>query len=208
MAERIPVNPGRVEWSGDNPGIYLKESPEGDWTRLASFFRIALSPHGRGQAMVVLGAPDQAAGYPEAPNLCLADNRPLMDYLLDGFLSRFPTFRGRPGLEAMAILPLQSAETLGDFESAYSEVAKGAEVSLRMTWRRIGKPFAVEVAPDQCATGAHDMYSLFMEAGDAEIAINDVPLSGQVVSRPFFGTTMSTAFLAFSETWVAPPGVP
>jgi hypothetical protein len=26
MTERVPINPGRVEWSGDNPGIYLKEA--------------------------------------------------------------------------------------------------------------------------------------------------------------------------------------
>ena len=32
------------------------------------------------------------------------------------------------------------------------------------------------------------------------------PLEGAVVDRQFFGRTMSTAFLAFSETWVTPAG--
>ena len=154
--------------------------------------------------MVVLGAPDQAAGHPQAPNLCIADNIPLARYLLDGYLSKFPTFRGRAALNAMPILALDSAETLGDFDGAYAEVVRGEGVELRMTWRQIGAPFAVEVTPEQSATGAHDMYSLFMEAGEAEIVVNGQPLSGRVVTRPFFGTTMSTAFLAFSETWVAP----
>ena len=26
MTERVPINPGRVEWSGDNPGIYLRQA--------------------------------------------------------------------------------------------------------------------------------------------------------------------------------------
>jgi hypothetical protein len=34
--------------------------------------------------------------------------------------------------------------------------------------------------------------------------INGAPLPGQIADRQFFGRTMSTAFLAFSETWVTP----
>ena len=45
---RVPVNPGRVEWAGDNPGIYLRESPDGPWTALGIFFRVLFSEHGQG----------------------------------------------------------------------------------------------------------------------------------------------------------------
>lgn len=48
--ERIPINPGKVEWSGENPGIYLKESADGPFVSLVSFFRVICSPHGRGHA--------------------------------------------------------------------------------------------------------------------------------------------------------------
>jgi hypothetical protein len=48
------------------------------------------------------------------------------------------------------------------------------------------------------------MYSVFLEAASAEICINGTALAGKVASRQFFGRTMSTAFLAFSETWVTP----
>ena len=60
---RIPHNPGRVEWSGENPGIYLKEnSQDTSYSTLALFFRVVMSPHGRGTAAIVLGAPDKAGG--------------------------------------------------------------------------------------------------------------------------------------------------
>jgi hypothetical protein len=35
---------------GRNPGISLKETPDGPFVSVASFFRVVLSPHGRGHA--------------------------------------------------------------------------------------------------------------------------------------------------------------
>lgn len=64
MAETI-LFPGRVEWSGENPGISLKEQPDGPFTVLASFFRVVLSPHGRGHALVLLQSPGEEAPPPE-----------------------------------------------------------------------------------------------------------------------------------------------
>ena len=51
---------GTVEWSGENPGISLKESPDGPFIALASFFRVVLSPYGRGHALVLLQSPQLA----------------------------------------------------------------------------------------------------------------------------------------------------
>lgn len=203
--QRIPVNPGKVEWVGDNPGIFLKESEDGDWVSLALYFRVVYSPQGRGKAILVLDQPDGGAGYPHANNLCITDNEPMMRYLVADYARHFPAFRDRSGLRAVTYLPLESSETLGDFRGEYSEVVHGGGVSLRMTWRQIGQPVAIEVTPEHAVTGAHDMYNVFIPAGQAEIAINGQLLSGSVISRPLFGQTMKSAFLAFSETWVTPP---
>ena len=56
MADVVTFN-GNVEWSGENPGISLKDNPDGPWTNLASFFRVVLSPYGRGHALVLLQSP-------------------------------------------------------------------------------------------------------------------------------------------------------
>ena len=71
MNPNKPRNPGTVEWSGDNPGIYFKEDPDGDWTALGLFFRVTLSPYGRGHVMIVMDQPNEALGYPDANNICL-----------------------------------------------------------------------------------------------------------------------------------------
>jgi hypothetical protein len=39
MADPIVFH-GNVEWSGENPGISLKETPDGPFVVLASFFRV------------------------------------------------------------------------------------------------------------------------------------------------------------------------
>ena len=76
MADPI-VFPGTVEWSGENPGISLKDQPDGPFVALASFFRVVLSPHGRGHALVLLQAPESASPPRERANYCLHDNEAL-----------------------------------------------------------------------------------------------------------------------------------
>ena len=87
---------------------------------------------------------------------------------------------------------------------SYSEELTADDVTVQMTWKDLQPPMAVEVGPNESATKAHDMYAVFLEATDARITINGTALQGQVVNRQFFGRTMSTAFLALSETWVNP----
>ena len=204
MTKRIPVNPGDVEWCGDNPGIYLKTDPEGNWSTLAIFFRIMLSPYGRGHTMIVLDAPDEAIGYPQSNNFCLTDNDAMTDYLLSEFLAKFPTFKDKAGIKAMSRFAIEQVGFEGDMKTVYREVVKGGGVEATMQWNNMGEPMAVEVSPRDCATGEHDMYSVFLEAADASVIVNGKTLPGQVVDRQFFGKTMSTAFLAVSETWVKP----
>lgn len=198
-----PVNPGKVEWSGENPGIYLKDA-EGRWQTLAVHFRVVTSPHGPGSGVVVIGAPSTDAGYPEAPNLCLSNNEPLMRWLVGNFVSRFASFRDSAGLRAMTYHPASRFTTTGDGRTFHQEHSAGSDVEVSLRWEVLSLPFAVDVPPGMSATGAHQMYSVFVEAGDGSIALNGKRMPGKVIQRDFLDRRMSTAFLAFSETWVKP----
>ncbi len=202
MSANTAIDAGTVEWAGDNPGIYLKESVDGDWKRLALYFRVVISPAGPGTAMVVLSSPDHGDGI-AAGNVCITDNMAMLEYLVDGFVSRFPTFRNRPGLAAMTRLKLVAAETVAGVDT-HEEIVCAEKLALRMKWTGLGAPFAVNVDPPQSATGSHRMYSAFRQASDASIRIDEQVLKGKVVNRPFFGISMSSAFLAFSEIWISP----
>ncbi len=205
---RTSVNPGRVEWSGENPGIYLKTDTDGDYTTLALFFRVVLSRKGRGTAALILGAPDKNVGWPDAPNFLITDNQQMMRWIVDGWVTKMPTFKGRAGLSGMRWLGLDSCvRRPSDLTNHYSEVLRGSGVELEMNWRGLGEPIPVEVTAENSATGEHEMYSVFQEAQQADIIVNGTALSGDVSGREFFGRPMSTAFLAFSETWVTPATV-
>ena len=197
-----PINPGKVVWSGENPGIYLKDA-QGEWQALASYFRVVTSPFGPGAGMLVLGAPRRAAGWPDAPNFCLSTSEPMMRWLVKDFVSQFASFRGMDGLAAMTYLAADSTRTDGDGRF-HQETVGGAGVVARMRWDGLSSPFAVDVPRAMSATGKHQMVSVFVEAESASIQVNDQALPGQVIERDFLGRRMRTALLAFSETWIEP----
>ena len=198
-----PVNRGTVEWSGENPGIYLKNA-EGAWQALAVYFKVVTSQLGSGTGAVVLGAPSTASGFPTAPNLCLSNNEPLMRWLVERFVSQFASFRNAAGLTGMSFLPATSFATEGDGRTFHQEALAGQGLSVVLRWDDLSQPFAADVAPAMSATGKHRMYSVFVEAQRGSITLNGSRMPGQVIQRDFLDRRMSTAFLAFSETWIRP----
>ena len=201
MADPI-VFAGEVEWSGENPGISLKEDPNGPFVTLASFFRVVLSPHGRGHAVVLLQSPGDANPPADRANYCLHDNEALARYLISDFLSHFGTFKGLPGLENLTYRRLDKVETSGDPASTYSEIVKAGDLDVRMTWSGLGKPFCFALPPDKSATGKHHMPSLFVGCDDATVTVNGRKLPGKAIPREMAGHKLTTAMLAFSETWI------
>jgi hypothetical protein len=196
------VFPGTVEWSGENPGISLKEKPDGPFVSLASFFRVVLSPHGRGHALVLLQSPQDANPPADRANYCLHDNERLARYLVSDFVSHFGAWKGLPGLGSLIYRSLDSVEASGDPASSYSETVKAGDLTVRLTWSGLGKPFCFALPPDKSATSKHHMPSLFVGCRDATITVNGRALPGKPVPREIAGQTITTAMLAFSETWV------
>ncbi|WP_341648195.1 hypothetical protein [Thauera humireducens] len=198
------VKPGAVDWTGDNPFIYLKTDPEGDWSALALYFRIALSPHGVGQAMLVLEAPYQPE-YPKARRLMLTDNPVMARYLVDDFVKHFGLFRPCTAL-------LDSVSIVGGAQFSCHDEGKGLHIqrathaqeglSLEMHWEGLQRPFMAAVPADKTQTGVHEMFSVFQPATSGWVAVNGERLPGTTVERDFFGSRAASAALAFSETWV------
>ena len=201
MAEPL-VFPGTVEWSGENPGISLKETPDGPFVALASFFRVVLSPHGRGHALVLLQSPQDPEPPAERGNFCLHDNEALARYLIAGFVSHFGAFNGQVGLDRLIYRRLDGVEASGDPASSYSEIVRAGDLNVRLTWSGLGEPFCFALPPDKSATGKHHMPSLFVGCRDATISVNGRALPGKPVPREIAGRTITTAMLAFSETWI------
>jgi hypothetical protein len=99
------VHPGEVDWSGENPGMYLKETPDGPFVTLVSFFRVVASPYGRGHALILLEAPLLHRSLPEALNVCVTDNDPLARYLVSDFAAHFGAFKNAAALSTWTTCP-------------------------------------------------------------------------------------------------------
>ena len=202
MTNASPIHPGPVAWTGENPGIYLKDTQDGPWTGLMCFFRIFYSSHGMGSGIVVLDKPGVAQGYPDVANFCISDNEPLARYLVAEFFSKFVSFRVSPGTQAVTHLPMIECRREGSTLSTYSEIVRARDVEVVATWKKLGAPYAVDMPAENGPTKIHQMYSLFLDAADGSVTVNGKPLSGKVMQRDFAGTRKSTAFLAFSESWM------
>jgi hypothetical protein len=194
-----PYTTGTVDWTGENPGMYLKADPTGDWTSLLCFFRVTWSPHGIGHAVVVLEDPSGEKGD---GNYCLTDNEPMARYLVDGFMSNFGAYRGRALLKTLPYRTLDRVERSGDSRTRYVETIYAGATVIELVWDRLGPPYAVDMPASLTATGQHQMYSLFVDSDEAHCTVNGRRLPGSVVPRPVAGRESRSAFLAFSETWI------
>ncbi len=182
--------------------MYLKEKADGPFVTLVSFFRVVVSPHGRGHALVLLESPMLNTSLPEALNVCVTDNDPLARWLVKDFVTSFGSFKGVPALASMEYIPLRGVQASGDQRASYMEWVKGDGIEATLSWEELGEPFMVDLPKEKSATGHHELYSLFVDAGRVTATVNGRRLRGQPVPREFAGRKSSTAFLAFSETWV------
>ncbi len=201
-----PVTPGVVDWTGENPGILLKDT-EGNFSAMALFFRVAWSPVGQGQVLLLYGTPGEVEGPVNAPNVLMADNMALANYLKDNFIGKLGAFRAAPAFDTLPLKTVQTVRSDGDpMGHRYSETVTGEGLSVQLVWEDLEKPKALELTPEQVGTGEHTMFTLLVPARTAQIIVNGHCLSGTVGERVQAGFETTTAFLYFSETWVIPPG--
>ena len=201
---RPVINPGKVDWSGVNPGMYLKETADGPFVTLISFFRVMLSPHGKGHAAFLLLDPHGNGKDARKPNVCITDNEPLAVYLRDGFVANFGAFKTASNLRATRMEPGWDFQASGDGSTTHTEWCRSTIGQVSLSWDQLGAPFIVEMPKDKSATGKHEMFSLFVESPSVRATINGNSVTGRAFPREFAGKKdSSTAFLAFSETWVS-----
>ena len=198
-----PVNRGTVEWSGENPGIYLKDA-DGAWQALAVFFKVVTSPFGRGSGRNRPRRTGERDGISGGPQLCLSNNEPLMRWLVERYVSNFASFRNAAATERHV---LSARGIVGDRR-------RRPDVSPGVAWRRgLGRRAALGGSRAAFRRGRRAIDVSDGKAPDVQrirrgergiISVNGSRMRGQIIQRDFLDRRMSTAFLAFSETWIAP----
>ena len=199
-----PITPGVVDWTGENPGILLKND-DGSFSAMALFFRVAWSPVGQGQVLLLYGTPNAEQGSAEAPNVIISDSREMSDYLLENFIGKLAAFRDAPAFNGLQHLVAQSIQTDGDaMQERYTETVSGEGYSVQLVWEQLEHPRALELMPHQVGSGIHSMFSVLVPAQQASILVNGKPLPGKLGTRVQADVETTSAFLYFTETWIIP----
>jgi len=117
-------------------------------------------------------------------------------------VANFGAFRGIAGLAGLRYRKIDEVQTAGDARSHYSESVRAGDLAVSLAWQGLGEPFCFALAPPQSATGKHYMPSLFIGCQSAAVTVNGIRRPGAPIPREVAGHKISTAMLAFCETWL------
>lgn len=198
------IKTGTLDWTGDNPFIYLKTDAEQDWSSLSLYFRIASSDFGSGQAILVLDNPYEQ-GMGTETRVMITDNQPLAEYLLAEFVRHFGLFRQAVALDHLNIIADGVFTTTNRFPDVVIESVSSLQAGLKvdMQWHDMQQQaICVDLPQSQTQTQKHEMMCVFHPAQSAQVLVNGVALQGTTIERDFNGTRAQSASLANSETWV------
>lgn len=183
-----PSRPGKVYLSGENPWIFLSDTPGGAARTQVSVWRIHWSPVGPGHVCFVIIGDAQAPG---AVRVALYDSKPLLDYLTNDVLGTYnASYLERP------FTPVGGATFAagGDSITERREICKSATHSVELVWRDLGAAGLVDILPGSRASNPFGITYLRIPAGRAEVRYNGRPAPGLSVPNE--------SFLAFGETWI------
>lgn len=188
------VKLGKVFVSGENPVIRLLDRPDGTAQVVASFWRIVWSPVGPGHVCFVTTGDGSSRDH---LRIALVDNRKLFDYLTNEVLGVFDaSYRDRPFQVVQATFG-----SSGDALNEWKETCTAERYKIELVWRDFYPPFQLDT-PTGGARNPFGVTSFFVPARAADVRVNGVKLPGNVYPQMRGPAQSSSAFLAFSETWV------
>lgn len=198
MAERPINNPGRVLIAGENHVLRLRSDPKGPDAALVNHFRLRLSPHGPGHAVFMLA--DSNAADPR--NACYTDNPALAAWLLDWYLLGSPLYQDLKGLSDLPIVAGGGFTCVDELPSRWTETVKAGDVTVQAVWNDLASPYHVERFGQPGQKNAMDVFSVLQSASYASLFVNGQQIPGVVFPRQVGDQPITSAFLAFAESWV------
>jgi hypothetical protein len=189
------VKVGKVFVSGENPVIRLLDKADGTVLTTASFWRIVWSPVGAGHVCYYTSGDGKS---PTDLRIALVDNERLYEYLTNEMLGTYDkSYTERPFTVIKAAFPKSG----GDLSKEWRETCKSDKYTVELVWHDFYAPFQVDT-PVGGTRNPFGVTSLFIPAKSAQVTVNGKLAAGNVYPQKRGPALSSSAFLAFSETWV------
>jgi len=193
MSKPRLVDPGEVIMTGENSFIRLSDDGGKTIADRVSHWRVLWSPAGQGHALFIesplIGTSPRI--YSDNPGITRFLQRTIEVLLHKPF--------------ADESLPIMDAEfhRAGNSLSTVEERIVSDDGEIIMSWWDLMAPFVLTVPP-----GAMDrpigVYSTFLPARGAQLAVNGEAAGAKVFLQDRFGKPGSSCVLAWSETWIGP----
>ena len=188
------TDPNQVRLTGENSFIRLLDKEGGAQLTRVSHWRVLYSPTGAGHVLFI------QSGVTDGAVQVYADNTAMTRWLQGEIESLlYPPFAD----QALPIVQAAFSRS-GDTRSAWTETVEAPDVRIALTWSDLTEPFVLTLAAGSVAGRPHGVYSCFVPARSAKVALNDRVAAGRPYPQQRGGKDGSTACLALSETWVRP----
>ena len=191
------VKNGRVAISGENPVINLSMTGAAPNSTSVSFWRVVYSPVGMGHVCYITA--DLTGDGPSKDDIRMAftDNQDLFGYIDTAIM---PMLTGAYRKDPVHSWPATFARS-GDTRTAWKETITAEKFTVELVWKDFIQPFLLDT-PMGGTSNPYGITSMFLPARAADVIINGTRVAGQPYPRMRGTTPSSSAFLAFSETWV------
>ncbi len=196
-----PTSPtGRVIFSGENPGLTLYRPGTEQIVAAASYWRCVYSDRGEGNALIIWFDPAGAELGPFPPQAIFTDNPGVARLVTDRFTQYFGAFRDRGFAELQPVHARFFQES--DSRWYHRVVCNPGNGVIELTWWDV-MDYQMRLRQDyQLGDTRWDLATVICPCASARIEVNNRAVAGEVRSTREGPQPASSAFLAFSETWV------
>ncbi|PKO14379.1 MAG: hypothetical protein CVU39_15200 [Chloroflexi bacterium HGW-Chloroflexi-10] len=188
--------------SGENPALTLYTPETDNLTAIASYWQCELSPWGIGQVLILWLEKQNAATNEAGLGRIYTDNPPLARGLVQTLVQYFPEFQNIP----MAEFSYMDAVLQHEFDGkVYRAASRAGDMRIEIEWHKPLDQKQIVWPGFPTGPAAFDLMTIICPCETAQVLVNGRPLDGEVrLSQTAEGVTGSSAFLAFSETWIGP----
>ena len=188
-----------VFFTGENPLMTLLVPGTEEIAAVASYWTCTDSPTGIGHALILwLAAENEAIGQ----GCIFTDNPTLAHMLVENLTRHFPEFEKVP----VETLPYMDASCGHTYDGkCYQVKCNATNIQVELTWMDLLDRKQVIWPGFPAGKKSYDLTTVICPCRMGQVRINENAIKGEVrVVAEADGYLSSTAFLAFSETWIGP----
>jgi hypothetical protein len=200
-----------IAFCGENPQIMLfDEDEEGDdYTAAASYWRSVYSPFGEGNVLLLYLDEENALDHEHPSYAIYSDNLELAEYLTLTFNQHFDEYKH---LSFGTVTPTTGRFIQDSDSQNYHRISCRAGVHhIELLWGdvRLRQLFIIkdhnEGGFGKNGDEHYDVYTNIFLCAKASIKLNGEALRGEIRTKQQGEIFRSSAFMAFSETWIKRP---